>query len=780
MSQQHDLQRVSLHFTPEVSSGSDAASRVYTFLQALSVMDYASAKQHHSGLSEHSELTEMNPLFERLLTQHEVVYQRGDVFYCGGEPTPQFSDDLDAAIQAAGALTGKKAPLILLHFTRQLGGFFLTRQQCDGLIVMAIPTTSPRFPNNLRSTLFHETAHAFLTTGYLYPDEGFANWFAREFSGEAPLSPVAAVTLPWTLRQRLGVRSTEGIGFESLGASVEQGLILREQATSFICQLVDRVGHHGLMLMLNLIHQGGTAEQALEWLFSRPVDDLEKTLPQLDLADCIRTAGCRAWLTTDVAPLAHLLEGLSSIPSSDKQTLLTLALRLERARIMALAGEKCSDDELNALDALLTKLDGMNVPQARVALLRGNRESLAILLARPNLIKVVLCAQKALHAYEKARLLDKHDAETQLNLGILLLHMPEPHGGGVARGLDLIRPLVRDPVFGSRAQSLMASYGNLPASQTTTPPESVPAGKIAASDVAVLTAKNIVLNLPAFSLRIASLTLPAGENLAVIGANGAGKTLLMDAILGHIAVDEGELILCGHPVTDYRHRPALRKQLGAQLQDMGMNGEYRVSEIVEMQQVLYGQLDAGITDALSLQELMKLKHRQLSRGQKQRLQLFTALAHQPRLALLDEPSLGLDEWHCRALRNILQQRVKLGLSTLLISHIAEDIAVCDRLICLQQGRIIDEGDIFSVVQRNVGQYRATLSADCPASVMEMARQLHGLKHHFSPKNREQLLYGDETFATAFRLLIEQNQLAAFSLYPTQLNDLLAHLSRGNV
>ena len=195
------------------------------------------------------------------------------------------------------------------------------------------------------------------------------------------------------------------------------------------------------------------------------------------------------------------------------------------------------------------------------------------------------------------------------------------------------------------------------------------------------------------------LDVHAGEVVGLIGANGAGKTTTVEILQGLRQPDTGEITVLGLDPT--RDAERLRPQIGSQLQNSGLPDRIRVAEAV--------RLFAGpkATDADRLLEQFGLARRRkypfagMSGGERQRLFLVLALLNRPRLVILDELTQGLDP---AARRDVWAAVAKLrdaGTTVMLVTHELDEAEVlCERVIAMRDGRVLDQGTPAALVARH--------------------------------------------------------------------------------
>ena len=186
------------------------------------------------------------------------------------------------------------------------------------------------------------------------------------------------------------------------------------------------------------------------------------------------------------------------------------------------------------------------------------------------------------------------------------------------------------------------------------------------------------------------LEIRTGEVLAVLGPNGAGKTTAIGLLLGSLQVQQGAVRIFGR---DPGARP-VRMRRGAMLQVSGLPDTLTVAENLELFSSYYpAPLPVSRLLAMAgLEELAARRYGRLSGGQKQRVMFALALAGDPELVFLDEPTTGLDVEARRSLWNEIQGLKKAGRTAVLTTHYLEEAdALADRIAVIHQGRVVAEG-----------------------------------------------------------------------------------------
>lgn len=189
-----------------------------------------------------------------------------------------------------------------------------------------------------------------------------------------------------------------------------------------------------------------------------------------------------------------------------------------------------------------------------------------------------------------------------------------------------------------------------------------------------------------------SFNVKAGEIFGLLGPNGAGKTSTLSSIEGLLKPQSGEITVAGFNI---RKQPLQAKaNMGVQLQSTSFQPELTITEIIKLFAGIYGinltseKLNAILQD-IKLEDAASKKFGQLSGGQQQRVSLVISTIHDPILAMLDEPTTGLDPQSRRQLWERIEAIREKGHAVLLTTHSMEEAeAVCDRIAIIDHGKVI--------------------------------------------------------------------------------------------
>lgn len=214
------------------------------------------------------------------------------------------------------------------------------------------------------------------------------------------------------------------------------------------------------------------------------------------------------------------------------------------------------------------------------------------------------------------------------------------------------------------------------------------------------------------ALDSASFELREGELLGLLGPNGAGKTSLIRAIAGRLRLDEGSIDIGGQTLAPGSTHP----DLGIVPQELAIYPNLTARENLEVFGRLYGvppaDLRARVDRALehaALADRAAEPVKRFSGGMKRRLNIVCALLHQPRIVLLDEPTVGVDPQSRERIYEMLAELQAGGVSLLLTTHHLEEAeARCERIVIVDHGRAIASGTLAELVSASLGASRVAV------------------------------------------------------------------------
>lgn len=271
-----------------------------------------------------------------------------------------------------------------------------------------------------------------------------------------------------------------------------------------------------------------------------------------------------------------------------------------------------------------------------------------------------------------------------------------------------------------------------------------------------------------FRLDIPTFAIRQPGTIVIIGSNGSGKSTFLDAVLGLLQPKAGNVRLLGRDLAQASPDDPVRRSIGAQLQGTTWTWSITVREIAAIHRQLYGAVNPMVLKQLGVVELARLQYRKLSTGQRRRVDLAVALAHDPDLIVLDEPASGLDRRFEENYRAILAERSAAGATILMASHDARDLAGADRVLWLDKGRIVEDDTPAALTARLLGDYVCVLEQpddEVAAIVAPLAR--------FNGRDGDGLLFaGDAAMRQAFLGAMAHRPALGYATRPARAADLL--------
>jgi ABC-2 type transport system ATP-binding protein len=204
-----------------------------------------------------------------------------------------------------------------------------------------------------------------------------------------------------------------------------------------------------------------------------------------------------------------------------------------------------------------------------------------------------------------------------------------------------------------------------------------------------------------------SFSIEPGEMVAFLGPNGAGKTTTLKMLAGLIYPSDGTASVLGF--TPWERRDAFRRQFALVMgQKNQLWWDLPASDSFELLREIYGigreefrGTLAELTEILGVETLTRQAVRELSLGERMKMELIAALLHRPGLLLLDEPTIGLDVVAQVAIQKCLREyHRRRGMTMILTSHYMRDVeTLCDRVLVIAHGSLVYDGPLSGIVDR---------------------------------------------------------------------------------
>jgi lipooligosaccharide transport system ATP-binding protein len=226
------------------------------------------------------------------------------------------------------------------------------------------------------------------------------------------------------------------------------------------------------------------------------------------------------------------------------------------------------------------------------------------------------------------------------------------------------------------------------------------------------------------------LEVPFGTCVGLLGPNGAGKSTTMKSLTAQVIVDEGRIEVLGYPLPEDSKQARAEMGVVPQLDnlDVALTVEQNLLVFAHLYRVPAFEREAAIDRALQLANLVARRDSkvdQLSGGMRRRLLIARALIHQPRLVLLDEPTVGLDPQVRQELWALIDRMRSEGVSILMSTHYIEEAErLCDTVTIMSHGKAVAVGPPHDLIREHAGSEAVEVYGP-PARLAEVEAIAHG-------------------------------------------------------
>ena len=218
-----------------------------------------------------------------------------------------------------------------------------------------------------------------------------------------------------------------------------------------------------------------------------------------------------------------------------------------------------------------------------------------------------------------------------------------------------------------------------------------PEGAVEVEPAVLLRADRVSRRFGAFTaVEDVTMRVGPGEVVGLLGANGAGKTTLIRMLLGLLAMTVGDVELLGGPPDR-----ELRRRLGYVPQGLGLYRDLTVRENLAFTSQAYGAAPPDLPE--SLRQVADRLVAELPLGLQRQLAFLAALAHDPQVLVLDEPTSGVDALARAALWDTIHEQAEKGVGVLVTTHNMAEAEQCDRLLLMSQARLVAQGSEADII-----------------------------------------------------------------------------------
>lgn len=215
-----------------------------------------------------------------------------------------------------------------------------------------------------------------------------------------------------------------------------------------------------------------------------------------------------------------------------------------------------------------------------------------------------------------------------------------------------------------------------------------------------------------------SFSVARGEIVGFLGPNGAGKSTTMRILTGYLPATSGSVQICGLPVATQPDE--IKRRIGYMPENNPLPEDMRVSEYMyfrgRLKEVPRRKLGPRIDEVLEICDLKRVRHKiigQLSKGYRQRVGIAEAILAEPPVIIMDEPTIGLDPHQILIVRDLIAS-LRGRMTVIISSHILPEIEMtCDRVLIINQGRVVAQGTPAHLRREIVGHttYQLEMAGD---------------------------------------------------------------------
>jgi ABC-2 type transport system ATP-binding protein len=220
-----------------------------------------------------------------------------------------------------------------------------------------------------------------------------------------------------------------------------------------------------------------------------------------------------------------------------------------------------------------------------------------------------------------------------------------------------------------------------------------------------------------------SFNVARGEIVGFLGPNGAGKSTTMRILTGYLPATSGSVKICGLPVATQPDE--IKRRIGYMPENNPLPEDMRVSEYMyfrgRLKEVPRRKLGPRIDEVLEICDLKRVRHKiigQLSKGYRQRVGIAEAILAEPPVIIMDEPTIGLDPHQILIVRDLIAS-LRGRMTVIISSHILPEIEMtCDRVLIINQGRVVAQGTPAHLRREIVGNFAYQLEVAGDVAALE--------------------------------------------------------------
>lgn len=272
-----------------------------------------------------------------------------------------------------------------------------------------------------------------------------------------------------------------------------------------------------------------------------------------------------------------------------------------------------------------------------------------------------------------------------------------------------------------------------------------------------------------------SFSTEGGKAFGLLGRNGAGKTTSIRIIMGVFSADGGEVLIDGKPI-DYN-----KIQIGYLPEERGLYPKRKIIDqlvyFANLKGMNYKSAVKSVDYWLRRLNMTEYRYKRLdtlSKGNQQKIQLITAIAHNPQIIILDEPFSGLDPVNAMILKDVVKEQIKKGKIVLFSSHQMNYIEeFCDKIAILNNGKIALQGELYDIKRNYVRDKLIVRSENADKIVEELGEccsliETGEIKIQLNSENEKQNM---------MKTLTEKYDIDEIKVFEPSLNDIFVEYTK---
>jgi len=274
-----------------------------------------------------------------------------------------------------------------------------------------------------------------------------------------------------------------------------------------------------------------------------------------------------------------------------------------------------------------------------------------------------------------------------------------------------------------------------------------------------------------------SQTLRLGSDVVLLGENGSGKTSILETLVG-LRQFRGSAKILGDDIGSISEN--VRRRIGVQFQAPGFNENYLVGDLVHIHSKVFNATGTYHKILFDIKELYAQKFEKLSTGQKRRVSLYLALAHEPDVVFLDEPSAGLDVDYRERFLDVLDELTQNpARSTVISTHDDEEAIKAGQTWLVNKGQLSQAGSPRTLARETLADFKFAFGFNTLGDAEQFVNRFDGLgiDLRWEENAPKVIIFADYDFRETASSALNDHSLVEFSMRQTKISDVIQFMER---